>query len=231
MALRATLNAERRTKTGKGVARKLRAGGQVPAVVYGPGAESVSLSLETREVENLFESISVDNTIVSLAVKGEDDEIQTLVRDIQTHPYRPAILHVDFFRIQEGVAVQLEVPVHLLGTPIGVKEEGGVMEQVVHDLPIRCVPALIPESIDLDVSHLTLGDSLHVSDLDMPEGVEVLLEEERTVCSVLMPKLVLEEPEVDEEEDVEVLRVGEEEEAAEETEAGADEEPQEEGEG
>ncbi len=216
------MKAERREGRGKGAARKLRAGGRVPGVVYGPEAEPLSLALETREVEQLFQSISVDNTIVELDVDGEDEDIQTLVRDIQTHPFRPEILHVDFFRIQKGRAVQLEVPVELLGTPVGVKE-GGVVEQVVHSLPVRCIPSLIPEVVELDISELDINESLHVSDLSLPEGVEVLLEPERTVCSIQVPDLVLEEPAVEEDEEVEVLRVGEEEEEGdEETEADAD---------
>ncbi len=212
MALRVTLNAERRETKGKGSARKLRARGKVPGVVYGPGAEPLPLSLETREVEHLFHSISVDNTIVDLSVEGAAEDFQTLVREIQTHPFRPDILHVDFLRISKGVAVELDVPIHLNGTPVGVKEEGGVMEQVIHQIPVKCIPSLIPESFEVDVSGLALNDSLHVSDLEVPEGVEIQLEAERTVCSILVPKLVLEEPEEEvDEEEVEVLRVGEEE--------------------
>lgn len=198
MANAATLPAQKREGTGKGVARKLRAGGRVPAVLYGRELEPVHLSLDTREAEQLFHSISVDNTIVDLAVEGEKKAYQTLIREIQVHPSRQLLVHVDFLRIQEGVTVDVNVPVHLLGIPEGVKNSGGVLEQIIHDLPVRCIPSKIPQSIDIDVTHLDLNQSLHVYDIEFEEGVEVTVEQKRTLCSVAIPK-VIEEPEEEEE--------------------------------
>ena len=198
MANTATLPAQKREGTGKGVARKLRAGGRVPAVLYGRELEPVHLSLDTREAEQLFHSISVDNTIVDLAVEGEKKAYQTLIREIQVHPSRQLLVHVDFLRIQEGVTVDVNVPVHLLGIPEGVKNSGGVLEQIIHDLPVRCIPSKIPQSIDIDVTHLDLNQSLHVYDIEFEEGVEVTVEQKRTLCSVAIPK-VIEEPEEEEE--------------------------------
>jgi large subunit ribosomal protein L25 len=187
---KATLKAKKRDGSGKGVARTLRREGRVPAVLYGRELEAIHLSVDAHEAERLFHSISVDNTIVDLAVEGEKKPYLTLVREIQTHPWRPALLHVDFLRIQEGVAVDLEVPIKLLGVPAGVRLGGGVLEQMIHDLPIRCEPSKIPESIELDVSNMEVNASLRVADLVLPEGVEVRVPGDRTVCSVAIPKIV-----------------------------------------
>ena len=187
---KATLKAKKRERAGKGAARTLRREGRVPAVLYGRELEAIHLSVDAHEAERLFHSISVDNTIVDLDVDGEKKPFQTLVREIQTHPWRPALLHVDFLRIQEGVAVDLDVPIRLLGVPAGVRLGGGVLEQMIHDLPIRCEPSKIPEIIELDVTGLEVNDSLRVADLALPEGVEVRVPGDRAVCSVAIPKIV-----------------------------------------
>ena len=111
------------------------------------------------------------------------------------------ITHVDFLRIQKGVAVDVDVPVHLVGVPEGVKMDGGVLEQIIHDLPIRCIPSKIPESIEVDVSGLGLNEVMHISDIEFDEDVEVRIAQERTVCAVALPKAAEEEAEgeVDEE--------------------------------
>lgn len=191
-----SLGAQKRDTRGKGAARKLREAGRVPAVLYGRELDTLHLSVDAREAEQLFRSIPVDNTIVDLEVEGDKEAYQTLVREIQAHPWKNTLVHIDFLRIQQGVAVDVDVPVHLIGTPQGVKDDGGVLEQSIHDLPVRCVPSQIPESIDIDVSHLALNDVLHVSDLKLAEGVEVRIPGERTVCSVSVPR-VTEEPQLE----------------------------------
>lgn len=214
-----TLGAERREGTGKGVARKLRQAGKIPAVVYGREMDAVHISVDAHQAELLFRSIPVDNTVIALNVEGEKEPYQTLVREIQMHPYRGNLVHVDFLRIQKGVKVDMNVPLHLVGNPVGVRENGGVLEQVVHDLPITCVPSAIPESIELDVSALDLHDALHVSDLPVLEGVEVQLPGERTLCSVSVPRAAIEETDEDEEVDemAEVELIGGEDESEDET--------------
>ena len=198
MANTATLPAQKREGAGKGVARKLRAVGRLPAVLYGREFDPVHLSLDAKEAEQLFRSISVDNTIVELTVEGEKKPYETLIREIQVHPLRLTLSHVDFMRIQAGVTVDVNVPVHLVGIPEGVKNSGGVLEQIIHDLPVRCIPSKIPRSIDIDVTHLDLNESLHIFDVQFEEGVEVTIAQKRTVCSVAIPK-VIEEPEEEEE--------------------------------
>ena len=194
-----TLKALKREGTGKGVARKLRQEGRVPAVLYGRELGTMHLSLDTHEAENLFHSISTENTIVDLKVEGVGELFQTLVREIQSHPFKSSLIHVDFLRIQAGVAVDVEVPLHLIGDPIGVKNSGGVLEQVLNELPVKCIPSKIPEFIEVDVSELDINDSLHVYDLELEEGINITVDEERTICAVAIPKVV-EEAVVEEDE-------------------------------
>ena len=195
MSTNATLKAQKRDDLGKGASRSLRRAGRVPAVLYGRDLESVHLSIDAHEAEQLFHSISVDNTIVDLSVDGEKKPFQTLVREIQTHPWKDSLVHVDFLQIQEGVEVDLEIPVELVGVPVGVRLKGGVLEQIVHELEVRCIPSKIPESFTLDVTELDVNDSLHVSDIPLTEGVEILMSPEQTICAVAIPRIV-EEPEL-----------------------------------
>ena len=198
MANTTTLDAQKREGTGKGVARQLRAAGRVPAVLYGRELDPVHLSLDAQDAEHLFYAISVDNTIVDLVVEGEKKAFQTLIREIQVHPLRQTLTHVDFLRIQEGVKVGVNVPVHLTGTAEGVKSSGGVLEQIIHDLAIRCIPSMIPQSIDFDVSHVGLNESLHIFDVEFEEGIEVMIDTKRTICTVAIPKVIEEETDEDE---------------------------------
>ncbi|MDT8369343.1 MAG: 50S ribosomal protein L25/general stress protein Ctc [Longimicrobiales bacterium] len=210
--MNATLGVRTREESGKGAARKLRALGRVPAVVYGQGDEGLSVSIDAHEADLLFHRISVENTIVNLRVDGEKEPIATLVREVQTHPFKSSIVHIDFYRIQAGVELEVEVPVHIEGTPIGVKDSGGVLQLVIHDLRVACIPSKIPDEIVVDVSGLDVGDALHVSDIDMPEGVRALVDEDRTLVTVNLPRAAIEdegEDEVDEDE-MEVEVVGEE---------------------
>jgi large subunit ribosomal protein L25 len=210
MSLNATLSAEKRTESGKGAARQLRASGRIPAIVYGQGGEGLSVSLDAHEADLLFHRISVDNTIVSIEVDGEKEPISTLIREVQTHPFKAHILHVDFYRIQAGVEVEVEVPVHVEGTPIGVRDSGGVLQLVVHDLAVACIPSKIPDHITIDVSGLDIGDALHVYDIEMPEGVRALVDEDRTLVTVNLPRQEVEEETEGDDMDVEVIGEGEE---------------------
>ena len=200
MATQVTLKAEYREGRGKGVARKLRAGGRLPAVVYGAGGDPVSVALDTHDAVHLFRSISVENTIINLEIAGQDASVPTLVREIQTHPARPEVLHVDFLRIRSGVTVELDIPLHLEGTPAGV-QAGGVLEYSMHQIPVRCLPKDIPQALRVDVSELPMGGAIRIGDLVLPVGVEVMLARDRMLCTILAPAV----PDVDEEaEDVDV---------------------------
>lgn len=188
MTITKNLSAKKRDGSGKGVARKLRQAGRVPAVLYGQDAEALPLSIDAMEAEHLFAGISVENTIIELQVEGQKSSIQTLVREVQAHPHKKELVHVDFLRLKKGVAVDVSVPVHLEGTPVGVKTHGGNLEHTLHELPVRCIPSLIPEAIVVDVSGLGLDQALHVSDLTLPKGVEATVEGERLVCMVTAPR-------------------------------------------
>ena len=193
MATQATLNAETRQGVRKGANRKLRATGRVPAILYGKDYEPTLLSVDAREAERLFQQISVENTIIELKVKGDSSKIQALVREVQVGAVRPDLVHIDFYKVQAGVKLEVEVPIELVGVPNGVRQDGGVLEQVIHDVPVRCLPDQIPESIQIDVTALMINDSLHISDLKVAEGVEILMDPERTLC-VVQPPRAEEEP-------------------------------------
>lgn len=206
MATQVTLKAEHREGRGKGVARKLRAGGRLPAVVYGAGGNPVSIALDTHDAIHLFRSISVENTIINLEIAGQDTSVPTLVREIQTHPARPEVLHVDFLRIRSGVKVELEIPLHLEGTPAGV-QAGGILEYSMHQIPVRCLPKDIPETLRLDVSELEMGGAIRIGDLVLPEGVEVMLDSERMLCTILAPAVSAADEEAEDADVVEELEV------------------------
>ncbi len=209
MSTATILKATPRSESGKGAARKLRAAGSVPAVVYGGEEEALSLTVDSNEAYNLFQSISVENTIVTLNVKGVKGGIETLVREIQAHPFRPEILHIDFLRVQKGVAIEVEIPVNVIGTPVGVKNQGGILDHVLHTITVRSIPSKIPESIEVNIEELEVGQSLHVGELGLEEEMEVLTDPERTVVQVAYPRAE-EEPEEELDEALEPELVGEE---------------------
>lgn len=182
----ATLNATPRTETGKGVARKLRAAGQFPAVIYGHGREPQPLTVNSREFDRLAERIRLTSTVIELSVDGKT--ARTLIRELQRDPIKRTILHVDFQELVAGETVTVRVPLRFIGTPDGVKTGGGIFEEVVHQIEVECDPSNIPDHIDVDVTPLTIGHSLHVSDVKLPEGVELAEDPEMTIAIVSAPK-------------------------------------------
>ena len=204
MSTAVILSAEKREGIRKGANRKLRASGRVPAILYGKDTKPSLLSVDAREAERLFQKISVENTIIDLKVKGDRTKIQALVREVQVAALCPDMLHIDFYKIQKGVSLEVDIPVELSGIPNGVRNEGGILEQLIHEIPVRCLPNQIPESIKIDVTDLDLQGSLHVSDLAIPEGVEMLMDSERTLCVVSAPRVIA-EPEVEEPVETEVI--------------------------
>ena len=187
----ASLSAETRTETGKGVARKLRAAGRVPGVVYGHAREPQALSLPARELEKLLGSIAAGSTVIELTLGKATTK--TLIREIQRHPFKKQILHVDFLELVAGEKVIVDIPLVFVGVPEGVRLSGALLEQIVHSVEVNVDPSSIPNHIDVDVTHLAMGHSLHVRDLKLPEGVEVLTDEDATICAVIAPRAVLEE--------------------------------------
>jgi large subunit ribosomal protein L25 len=186
----ASLSAEARTDKGKGVARKLRAAGRVPAVVYGHAREAQSLSLVTRDLEKLLSQISTGSTVVELSLGGS--VTKTLIREVQRHPFKKQILHVDFQELVAGEKVIVDLPLVYVGVPEGVRLSGALLEQILHSIEVRVDPSNIPNHIDVDVTNLAMGHSLHVRDIVLPEGLEVLSDEDATICAVIAPRAVVE---------------------------------------
>lgn len=195
MATNTTLRATLREEAGKGMARRLRREGRIPAILYGPGEETRSLAVNALELGRLFSRISVENTVITLDIEGRrGGGVKALVREVQVDPRRGTVLHVDFLQLHAGEKVSVAVPIRVVGTPEGVRA-GGTLQQVLHELPVRCVPDRIPEAIEVDASGLEIGASVHVSDLTIPEGVEVEAEADLPVCSVVPPTVEALEPE------------------------------------
>ncbi len=179
------LSAEKRTDQGTGSARAMRRGGRVPAVIYGRGREPVSLAVNGTELGRLLEKIHPESTIVELTVEGAT--VKTLIREVQRHPVRPGIVHVDFYEIRAGERIRVEVPIHCTGIPDGVRNQGGTLDQVIRNVAISVLPADIPEFVELDVTALTIGKSLHVSDLRVVNA-DILMDGALTVCTVVAPR-------------------------------------------
>lgn len=186
MATNARLSAQKRAEGGKGAARKTRAAGRVPAVVYGHGEETRSLTVDKHELELLFSRVHVENTIINLDIEGEKGEVKVLVREVQSHPFKNDVLHVDFYQIHAGEKVTVEVPIRLHGNPPGVKA-GGILMHIMTEVQLRCLPHQIPEWVEVEVGAMEIGDSVHVNELKLPEGVEPQVDGERVVATLSAP--------------------------------------------
>ncbi|MGH7566658.1 MAG: 50S ribosomal protein L25/general stress protein Ctc [Gemmatimonadota bacterium] len=188
MAATATISAKTREGRGKGAARTSRRAGRIPGVLYGHGEESVPLSVDANELQRLVHAISIENTIVDLDM-GAGEPYKVLIRELQRHPFRDEFVHIDFFHVAMDEMIQVEIPIVLMGTPTGVKNKGGVMDHQLRELEVFCLPGSIPEKIELDVSNLDIGDSIHVSDIQLPD-VEILTDLDRSVVAVLAPTVI-----------------------------------------
>src|SRR2546421_735651 len=186
MAQTISLAASPRQATGKGGARQARFRGKAPAVIYGQGRDSQSLELEAKALEKALTGIEPASTISELAVEGKA-AVKTLIREIQRHPIRPDIIHVDFYEIHAAEKVKLRVPVHLVGNPDGVRNAGGVLDQVTREVEIEVLPENIPDRVELDVTALKIGDSLHVRELTIPNA-KILTEADLTIATVVPPR-------------------------------------------
>jgi large subunit ribosomal protein L25 len=186
MAQIAQLTAEPRTAHRKTGAKAVRNAGKVPAVIYGQGREPQHLSVGSVELVRLLERIVPASTIVEVTVDGR--MVKTLIREVQRHPLRQGIVHVDFMEIQAGKKLRLEVPVQLVGIPDGVRNQGGILDQVLRTVEIEVLPADIPEKVELDVSALVIGKSVHVSELSIPNAV-ILTDRALTVATVSAPRV------------------------------------------
>jgi large subunit ribosomal protein L25 len=182
----ASLSAKPRSDKGKGAARKLRASGEVPGVIYGHGREPQPLTVNRREFDRLAERVRITSTVIELALDGKT--ARTLIRELQRDPMKRTVLHIDFQELVAGEKIVVSVPLYFVGTAEGVKSDGGILEEVMHSVEVRVDPSNIPDHIDVDVTPLTIGHSLHISDLKLPPGVEVTDDPEQTVVVVSAPR-------------------------------------------
>jgi large subunit ribosomal protein L25 len=187
MARQVTIEASTRDRSGKGVARSLRRAGKVPAVIYGRGREPEALALDTTALTRLLTEIAAATTLVDVAVEGRAP-VKALIREIQRNPVRPAdIIHLDLYEVHADEKVSVEVPLHFTGVPEGVRNFGGVLDQTMHAIAIRVLPADIPEHLEVDVTALNIGQSIHVGELSFP-NLEIMSDSRATVCTVVAPR-------------------------------------------
>jgi large subunit ribosomal protein L25 len=185
MAQMVSLAASPREKTGKGAARQARFAKQVPAVIYGHGRPAQSLMVDALLLEQALSGVEPESTLIELTVDGK--KTRTLIREIQRHPIRPDIIHVDFYEIHSGEKITLKVPVHLVGTADGVRNGGGVLDQVTREVEIEVLPEHIPDRVELEVTALKIGDSLHVRDLTIANA-SILTGADLTIAVVVPPR-------------------------------------------
>ncbi|GJG84829.1 50S ribosomal protein L25 [Gemmatimonadetes bacterium T265] len=181
----ATLGAEPRDGTGKGVARKLRAAGRVPAVVYGHARAPQSLSVGARELGRLLDQYAAASTVVELGLGG--GTVRTLIREVQRHPVDRSLVHVDFLELVAGERVTVRVPLVFVGTAVGVRDQGGLLAEQLREIEVSADPANLPDRLEVDVTALTMGHPLHVRDIPVPNGVTVTSDPDAPVVSVTAP--------------------------------------------
>jgi large subunit ribosomal protein L25 len=182
----ATLIAQRRPESGKGPAGRVRMEGLVPAVVYGLGNENVSVSVSQRELVHILSGGSGMNTLITLNIDGTEE--LAIARELQRHPVKGNVIHVDFVRVRADQTIQAEIPVHLTGEAEGAVR-GGVLEQLVHTLTVEAKPADFPPAIEHDVSALQIGGQVYVRDLTTPPGVTVLQNADELVAQISAPRV------------------------------------------
>jgi large subunit ribosomal protein L25 len=187
MAQQASLQVATRTMTGKGAARSLRREGKVPGVIYGHGREAEPVAVDTAVLTKMLVGISAGTTILDVAVDGRAP-VKALIREIQRDSLRPAeIIHLDLYEVRSDEEITLEVPVHLVGIPDGVRNFGGVLDHVLRELEIEVLPSDIPEHVELDVTALTIGHSLFVRDIQIPKA-RILNDPDTPICTVVAPR-------------------------------------------
>jgi large subunit ribosomal protein L25 len=182
-----TLTAEAGRETGSSSTRRLRSQGKIPGVVYGHGADPIAVSVVAREFQIAMSGEAGLNTLLTLEV-GQQNFL-TLARDIQHHPFRNVVTHVDFLIVSRDDVISAEIPINLVGEPVEVNHGDGIVDQQLFTLTIKAKPADIPPSVDIDISGLTIGASLHVSDITVPRGVELETDPEATVVAGQPPRV------------------------------------------
>ncbi len=192
------IEVQSREKTGKNHNRRLRAGGEVPAVVYGSGLDPAAIQVDSKTVRDLLRKTEGDNPVFLLKLAGTDKSRHCMIRELLTDPITGRYIHIDFQRIDLKKEVHVSVQVELHGTPVGVKTDGGMLDFVTRELEIWALPNSIPARLDLDVSELLIGQHVEAGQVELPEGVRLETDPERVVVSIHSQTVVEEEEEADE---------------------------------
>ena len=195
------LNANIRTTVGNGPARRLRQSGQLPAVLYGPGAETVLLSVNISDFDLVLKKSGASQLLLNLVIQDSETYTRSaMVKELQTHPVSRNFLHVDFYEIAMDRKIKVKVPIVTTGMAKGV-ELGGVLQIIRREIEVLCLPFEVPESFEIDVADLDIGDSIHVRDISQEGEIEFLEDENFTVVTLLIPKIEEEEEPIEEEEE------------------------------
>jgi large subunit ribosomal protein L25 len=188
---RINLTAKVRPGTGTGVVKKLRRAGQVPGVVYGRGIDATTVAVDAKALRGALLTSAGMNVLIDMMIEDGAQAARTvMVKDVQRDIFRRDIIHVDFTTVDLTQTVEAHVPIIFKGTPRGVTEDGGIFEPHLREVVVECLPTQIPEHVDLDVSDLPLGKSVHVSDLVLPPDVTLVTEPEEVVATVVAPRVI-----------------------------------------
>jgi large subunit ribosomal protein L25 len=195
MAQQAKLTVQTRAEVGRNAIKKVRKQGLIPGVIYGVGHEPINLEVNGRQLSTVLAHSSSENILLELEiVDGENKRNSSaMIQEVQHHPLQRRILHVDFHAVSATEKITAEVPIETTGEPVGVKTGGGLLEHVLRDLEVECLPGDLPERIQVDVTNLDVNQSIHVKDLQLPAGVEAITDGDLTVVAVSAPR-VEEEP-------------------------------------
>ena len=210
------LNATTRETTGNGPARRLRAAGKLPAILYGPDTDPIKLSVPISDLEKIFKTANIGQALFNIKIaNGQTQTKMAMIKELQQQPVSGALLHIDFYEIAMDRKITVSVPIIPVGKSVGV-EMGGILQVIRREIDVLCLPNEIPEDIEVDVTDLDVGDSLHVEEISVEGNIEIPAEVNFTVITVLSPKIEEEEveEELEEEEGEEVEGADEDEEAA-----------------
>lgn len=181
------LTVDKRETRGKNAARRNRAQGKVPAVVYGAGKDTVPITVSLRDLSDAFRGGAGENAIFLLKLRGSDQTRHAMIKDLQRDPVSRRAMHLDFVRVLMDTKIRVHVPVEIVGVAKGVKTEGGILDFLTREIEIECLPGSIPEHLPVDVTELALGDAIRVSEIRAPEGVEVVDDPEKMVLHIAHP--------------------------------------------
>jgi large subunit ribosomal protein L25 len=193
----AILEVQPKEETGKNFNRRLRREGWIPAVVYGGGKDPVAIKVERKSFLDLLRATGSENAVFLLELAGTGKQRHTMIREIDSDPITRRVNHVDFQRVVMDEVVRVDVQIELVGIPEGVKTHDGVLDFITREVSVECLPGVIPQQIELEVSELEIGQHREASDLELPKGVTLLEEEDRVIVSIAPPRLEEEEEEED----------------------------------